>query len=38
MKIDEDVIGEEKYMLIWTDTKVDIYKNMDDPGGLNYKE
>ena len=37
-KIVEEVIGDVKYMLIWTDTKVDIYKNMDELGGLNYKE
>jgi len=25
-KMVEEVLGEEKYLLIWTDTKVDIYK------------
>jgi hypothetical protein len=26
-KIVEEVIGDEIYLLIWTDTKADIYKN-----------
>jgi hypothetical protein len=26
-KIVEEVIGDEKYLLIWTDNKTDIYKN-----------
>ena len=29
-KLVEPVIGEEMYMLIWTDTKQDIYKNMKE--------
>lgn len=26
----EEVIGDEKYMLVWTDTKEDIYKNSNE--------
>ena len=34
----EVVIGEEKYWLIRTDTKEEIYKNREELGGLLSKE
>jgi hypothetical protein len=37
-KIVEEVIGDVKYLLVWTDTKVDIYRNKEDPRDLNYKD
>jgi len=34
----EEVIGDEKYMLIWSDTKVDIYKNSNELDELQNKK